>query len=535
MLSYLPGGNISYCDHSALQVIRRTLVIVIAVLLVSITSLTLATEAESNKRPVPSRLDLTASEKLVNELFHDQFARLKPLDRSPLAASLLEQGGATNGDDAAKFVLLRQARDVAAAAGDLRMAFKAADKLADSFDVDRLETKAAAIALAAPAAKLPKNSGPISEVCLELCDTALAQDRLDIASRAVSMSEDAARLNRNAGLLAKVSERRRAVRDAQAQHERYTAAVKKLGSDPENPEANLVVGRFLCFRRHAWTDGLSKLVKGSDPALKDLAIKELTAPTEPEAMAALGDSWWAFRDPNGAVTESDARQRAAEWYSQALPGTKGLKKSLVEKRIAEARHAQSMPSPAIDLLATVDPARDAVSGAWKLEGGKLTSSGDHAFEKIQFSQSLPTEYDFRIVFSRVKGNDSVVQVCTVGDQTICWAMACFENTVMGFGEVNGMGLQNNATTIKSAKCFENGREYTSVVKVRRNSLEAFVDGKLVAQLDTRNTKLNAGAQLGLPNPKAIGLVTNSSSAQFRSVEVLPVDGASLPDPSTTGK
>ncbi len=167
--------------------------------------------------------------------------------------------------------------------------------------------------------------------------------------------------------------------------------------------------------------------------------------------------------------------------------------------------------------------RDTVTGSWKLQDKKLISSGEHEFEKFQFRQSLPAEYDFRIVFSRVSGNDSIVQVCPVGEQSIVWAIGCFGNTVMGFGEVNGAGLQSNSTTVKKQSCLENRREYTSVVKVRKNRIEAYIDDKLIAELDTSDIKLSAGPQLGLPTAAGIGLVTNKSSTEFSAVEIILPD------------
>lgn len=67
----------------------------------------------------------------------------------------------------------------------------------------------------------------------------------------------------------------------------------------------------------------------------------------------------------------------------------------LERRIAEAnKHAA--PST-LDLLALVDPAKDAVSGSWKTnEEGLVGGPGD--LTRIELPYEPPEEYDFRVTF-----------------------------------------------------------------------------------------------------------------------------------------
>ena len=68
--------------------------------------------------------------------------------------------------------------------------------------------------------------------------------------------------------------------------------MEKLEQHPEDAEANLVVGKNLCFRKGDWDDGLDFLARGSDPVLKELAQNDLALPRDAKAQIELGDAWW---------------------------------------------------------------------------------------------------------------------------------------------------------------------------------------------------------------------------------------------------
>ncbi len=130
---------------------------ILLLLLAMIRTPALANDGGDSRKPIPSAADQAAASKLIKELYHDQFVKLQPAERGPLAAKLLEQATATKDDDSSKYVLLIQARDTAAAAGDLEIAFSAVDQFADTFAVDRLEVKAAALPLISSTVKAQKS------------------------------------------------------------------------------------------------------------------------------------------------------------------------------------------------------------------------------------------------------------------------------------------------------------------------------------------------------------------------------------------
>jgi hypothetical protein len=107
-----------------------------------------------------------------------------------------------------------------------------------------------------------------------------------------------------------------------------------LALNPNDPGANLALGRFLVFCKGAYARGLPLLSRGSDPFLQELAIKDLSDPAGPVVRLALGDSWW-----NGAVQSKNTRlwprfrERASYWYAKAWPSLQGLDKERLRTKI----------------------------------------------------------------------------------------------------------------------------------------------------------------------------------------------------------
>src|SRR5262249_47220564 len=103
---------------------------------------------ETTKRqPVPDKKALAKAEDLVNDIFKDEIAKAKSADvQTKLAAYLIQQGDESGDDPAARYVLYRQARDLAVLAGDPALVLGTIDKLAQHFQVNGLDLKAEALA-----------------------------------------------------------------------------------------------------------------------------------------------------------------------------------------------------------------------------------------------------------------------------------------------------------------------------------------------------------------------------------------------------
>src|SRR5262245_30713270 len=104
--------------------------------------------------PVPGEAEQKESADLIADLYKKDYAAAKtPEQVVALAKKLVAEGVGTKDDPAAKYVLLRTSRDLAAQHGELPLAFEAIDQLAATFEVDPLAQKSEAAVTAGKAAR----------------------------------------------------------------------------------------------------------------------------------------------------------------------------------------------------------------------------------------------------------------------------------------------------------------------------------------------------------------------------------------------
>jgi serine/threonine protein kinase len=99
--------------------------------------------------------------------------------------------------------------------------------------------------------------------------------------------------------------------------------VARLRSDPKHPEASTECGKYLCFAKNAWPQGLALLQNGTG-RLANIARQELTGEKTPDYAAALGDAWLKLGNEDNQYRKYHF-QRAAYWYGVATAnGTNSL-------------------------------------------------------------------------------------------------------------------------------------------------------------------------------------------------------------------
>jgi hypothetical protein len=298
-----------------------------------------ATEAEpkseGKRLAVPDEQAQAKVLKVIKELYKADYAKRKPQEMLELAAKLTQEAADTKDDPAARFVLLREASELAARAGDATVTLQTVDELAREFDIDVLALKAERLAAVIPAAT-PTANLAAAEACLTLLDEALAADDYEQALRLVSLATDAARKARSTALTSRAEARSKEVQAFQKEFETVKAARAKLREKPDDPDASLAVGKYLCLAKGDWKKGLPLLAQGGDAALRAAAQQELDSPADAEAQAKLGDGWWDAAGKATGRAKTQMQVRAIYWYEQAAPELKGLVKARVDKRLQEA-------------------------------------------------------------------------------------------------------------------------------------------------------------------------------------------------------
>jgi formylglycine-generating enzyme required for sulfatase activity/beta-lactamase regulating signal transducer with metallopeptidase domain len=293
--------------------------------------------AAGARLPVPDAASAAKTEKVIRDVFGNYNAA-PAAQRPAIAAKMMEEGIATANDPVARYVLLKDAGDLAASAGDAATAMRAATMLASTYLLDEGELKLALLRRAAGTAVAPTAAAAVATEGLNCANEAAAAGNYDLAGRFMLPTEQAARTAKNITLTLSIQSRAADIKWLQQEAVRAKTAQEKLAKTPTDPEANHTLGRYFCIVRGDWDHGLIGLSKGGNAAYHAAATADLAKPATGDKQVAAGDLWWdlAEKEPAGAAQRA-LRRRAGYWYSQAVvnPQFAGLSRALVEKRLGQ--------------------------------------------------------------------------------------------------------------------------------------------------------------------------------------------------------
>jgi hypothetical protein len=288
------------------------------------------------RSPVPNKSELVESEKLVKSVFKADFAKTKAADRAALAAKLFEQAAGSKDDLNVKYVLLREARDMAAKAGDHEMYLKAADEMAADYKISIAEAKAAGVDMLVAGVAGADSARDAGQSLLETVDVALSAGEFDAAQKLLRGTDILGRKSGAASLTTAIGLRTKSLAALRKEYEKIADAQKKLETTPTDGAANLLVGKFLCFVKNDWENGLPRLLLGNDDGLRAAAEKDSKAATGAATdKVEAGESWIKLAATFDPLEKSNLEGRALHWFRKSLADISGLAKVKVEKRIED--------------------------------------------------------------------------------------------------------------------------------------------------------------------------------------------------------
>lgn len=485
----------------------------------------------SKRSAVPEAAKQRDAEKLVRDLFKEQYAKKAPADRKALARQLLEQALQNQDDPVTRWVLFREALDAATQGGDYRSASEIIEGMARFFDIDPLTSKNTTLAALVKAAKTPEEAAVLADAELRLADECFLVDQFDLADKACTAAVQLAKKSADAALTARAAARAKEVAEAKTKYQSLKRVLETLAKSPADPQANFEMGQFLCFVKGTWDLGLCFLAKGADPAFKPLADKELAFPTALADRIAIADGWWDLAQKESSpLRKSQLSAHATQLYDALLPESTGLVRVKIQKRLeGVVRPASPAAGPAplgagaVDLLKLIDPKRDAISGEWKKEKDSLLMPAGTSMVWLQIPYLPPDEYDLRIVATRKAGTkDLFLGVVGGGRPTVIHIDGGYAGSKGGIQTIDGKSWEDNESTYRDQKFFSDDKPHTVMVSVRKKELTVSIDGKTVIQWKADYSKLSGESQV--PNPKALALANWESSFEFIQIQLATISG-----------
>ncbi|HWE03598.1 MAG TPA: hypothetical protein VG326_14430 [Tepidisphaeraceae bacterium] len=417
--------------------------------------------------PLPPEASLAASRKKIKTQYATFYANTTAVVRMSLVEKLLAESEAAP-DAAGQYAALREAAEIAAVIGDLKVVDRCISGIASSFQVEEIDVRLAVLTAAGSApGKIAVSARNLAAADLAVASDAAHADNYDLAIKALALAQAALGGANDEGLTARHAQLEKEVRESRAEFLRVGPMMKKLAEKPDDPELNLKAGRFYCLTAGSWKKGLPFLVKGSDLTLKVLAQNDLAAPAVSEAQLQLADGWFdrAASESNAAVA-ARCKQRAAHWYRRGISSATGAPPERAMSRFLSN-------SASVDLLAAFRPNRDVVSGTWTVSRSGLSCT-NVGISQVQFTFKRPDEYDYIIQFTAHKSVNSAAQFIPAKDSALPWVL----NKTSCFFEISATKMA--AVPPMSLPIFlQPTRATTSILEVRRNGIRATVNGVVV--------------------------------------------------------
>ncbi|HUR38800.1 MAG TPA: hypothetical protein VM222_04880 [Planctomycetota bacterium] len=432
-----------------------------------------STVAAQDLKPAPDAAAQKKAEKEIRELLKSDYAKKDRDGRRRLAEVLLNKASETEGDPVTRFVLLREARDMAIEGFSLALASKAIGRLAEYYDVKADEMRTAAVGNIRKAVKSRDDAALAVEAFLSVAEAAVEKDDVKGAIDLAKEAEAVAKTSKDAALVTRASDVLKDLTEIQRDKEQYTKAGITLAADPNNAEANLTVGKYLCFVKHDLKEGLICLEKTPEAALAEAVRKELAEPATPEAQAELAEAWWAIADKTKSPKEKRRYQeRAYVLCELAYTGATGLGKNRMQLRLKEFAK-QLAPKGSLDLLKIIDVKKAAQADPWSWQDGALVCPAT-AHPVLVVPYLLPEEYDLKIVAERKgAGGGALVPGIRVGDKRLAVAIDILD----GFTSSVLTGVAAPNETVTKGKVYVDEKPKTVLISVRTAAVTVSVDGK----------------------------------------------------------
>jgi Leucine-rich repeat (LRR) protein len=293
------------------------------------------TTAKPSRKPVPDAAAARAALASVKDVFKDAYAAARtPSKKSELAGKLFEQSNAA-ANDTERYVLLDEAVKVGADGDNIDAARQALYALVFDYKVPKAQTYVDGWKSMLGGARPPETVRALLSDMNKLFDGAVKFGQFDEAKGIGDYATITAQRLRDVVEIKNVRDRNLELAGRQKEYAAAKTAAEKLAAAPDDPEANLTVGRYRALVEKDWGAALPLLTKGSDPVWKDLAMKTLAAGGNPAALAAVADAWWDAAQAKPAQ-KAELATGARQWYQAAVNSLSGLQKTRIDNRITEA-------------------------------------------------------------------------------------------------------------------------------------------------------------------------------------------------------
>jgi hypothetical protein len=288
--------------------------------------------SQAGKLPQPPPLEQEETSKLIKKLFKSEYSKRGIAARRDLAKVLFAKAKREKADMVARFVLLKEAMDLSTRSADLETALDAYTLMDEGYLINPVQVKESLLS-AFPRTKSLITEETVFDEWMNLVDLAIHTDDYPAAERFAGLARK--RAARDKLLLGIAKDKGKYIKVLEKRFEEVKPVIEKLAGNPENVEANGVIGEFIALYKRDWKSGMPLLGKGPEGEFKKLAAAEFSASAVPLELQGVADGWWEQAQANKDLVRISCLMRAAYWYGKLLAGLEGLSQVRIQKRLAE--------------------------------------------------------------------------------------------------------------------------------------------------------------------------------------------------------
>ncbi|HUY90376.1 MAG TPA: hypothetical protein VMV10_16690 [Pirellulales bacterium] len=181
----------------------------------------------------------------------------------------------------------------------------------------------------------------------------------------------------------------------------------------------------------------------------------------------------------------------------------------------------------IDLLGRIDPARDAVSGEWRMENGALLTPAD-AGARLRIAFETPAEYDVALEAVRLEGQGTLGLGLLVGGSHVLAAVDAYEGTITGLDMIDSRSCNDNETTHRGG-VLHDGLPNRIEYRVRPDHVQVTVNGEKL--IDWHGDSQRLATSFSIPDPPGLSLVVWGAKYRITRLEATAPE---IPQPKLAG-
>lgn len=295
------------------------------------------------REPVPTADDLKKAIATIQDAYEDQYDEAKEQGTLGALASDLVGVADASQDAVRRYALLWEAQRLHEEELDLDRALEIIDQRTELYDEDRSASQNKLLdRLAAKKSadlQLFEQAVDTAQRSLDESDFMVADAAVDLAESVLRASKKTAQKPKrgrggfnamqNAGgalqpqnikaLEDSLKELKSMIIDRKKTHRGYAESLAHLEKAPDDAKAHGVVGKYLCFEKAVWPDGLRHLAASDLEGITDLAKKQIDIEAAGRKDVArvfqLAGEWWEYADDAPAAALADRHRESIQRFA----------------------------------------------------------------------------------------------------------------------------------------------------------------------------------------------------------------------------